>query len=364
MAIFHCQAKAISRASGRTTTAAAAYRAGVRITDERTGEIHDYTRKQGVLYSQVITPEQGLIIDRKDLWNMAEAAEKRKDAKVAREWEIALPEELDAIKRASLAYRFASYLVERYGVAADITIHAPNAKGDQRNFHAHILTTTRKFDDLELTEKTRILDSPKTSGLEIAAVRQHWAEMVNKALERAGHEARIDHRSLSAQGSSLEPTVHLGPSAAAIERKGQNSRRGAVNKAIQERNGSREELEKDLSQTQKAIVAAKEEKAREAQIEKLSAFIQQAPFADVQKALGQIIKAVEGLEDKKEQKLKRSQIEEIKPVYYARLAKEKEQTRNRAEMPLEATKAQKDREDIAEQEKSPEKPKQHDDRER
>lgn len=89
MAIFHCQAKAISRAAGRSATAAAAYRAGVCLKDERTGEIHDYSRKKGIKYSEIIMPD-GNTITREQLWNAAEIAEKRKDAKVAREWELAL----------------------------------------------------------------------------------------------------------------------------------------------------------------------------------------------------------------------------------------------------------------------------------
>ena len=102
MAIFHCQAKAVSRASGRSATASAAYRSGESITDRRTGEVYDYEKKQGVGYKEIITPD-GSQIDRSDLWNRAEEAEKRKDAKVAREWELALPSELTAEQRKDLA---------------------------------------------------------------------------------------------------------------------------------------------------------------------------------------------------------------------------------------------------------------------
>jgi hypothetical protein len=97
MSIFHCSAKSISRATGRSATAAAAYRAGERITDDRTGEVHDYRRKKGVLHAQIFVPSGVRVPSRSALWNMAEAAENRKDAKVAREWEIALPSELDSL---------------------------------------------------------------------------------------------------------------------------------------------------------------------------------------------------------------------------------------------------------------------------
>lgn len=230
MAIFHCQAKAISRSSGRSATSAAAYRAGELIHDERTGEVHDYSRKKGIEYSEIITSD-GTTITRENLWNAAEESEKRKDAKVAREWEIALPAELSKDQQRELARSFARELVNRYGVAADLCIHAPSKDSDARNQHAHILTTTRVFDAGQLGAKTRVLDSPKTSGKEVEAVRQLWAVMVNLALERAGHMERIDARSLAAQGIERAPSIHLGPTATAMERRGIRTERGDLNRA-------------------------------------------------------------------------------------------------------------------------------------
>jgi len=267
MAIFHCQAKAISRAAGRSATGAAAYRAGVRLKDERTGEVHDYSRKKGVEYSEIITPD-GSKIDRSDLWNRAEEAEKRKDAKVAREWEIALPAELNAVERKMLARAFAKELTKRYGVAADVCIHEPSRDGDERNHHAHILTTTRTFTAGSLGEKTRILDSPKTSGKEVETVRGVWAEIVNHALERAGHSSRIDARSLKAQGIDRSPTHHLGPIATAMERRGVQTERGDLNR---ERERMPEAVELERADVQdNGICAARsraklwrEEKARQ-----------------------------------------------------------------------------------------------------
>ena len=229
MAIFHCQAKAISRGAGRSATAAAAYRAGEIIEDFRTGEVHDYSRKQGVCYTAILT-SSGEEISRSELWNLAEAAEKRKDAKVAREWEIALPAEMTELQQRELALSFARALVERYGIAADVCIHAPGKEGDHRNHHAHILTTTRTFTSGALGAKTRVLDSPRTSGKEVDAMRQAWASLANEALERAGHSERIDPRSLAAQGVARMPTVHLGPIATAMERRGIQTERGDLNR--------------------------------------------------------------------------------------------------------------------------------------
>lgn len=241
MAIFHCQAKAISRGAGRSATAAAAYRAGEIIEDFRTGEVHDYSRKQGVCYTEILT-SSGEEISRSELWNIAEAAEKRKDAKVAREWEIALPAELTELQQRELALSFARALVERYGIAADVCIHAPGKEGDHRNHHAHILTTTRTFTNGALGAKTRVLDSPRTSGKEVEAMRQAWASLANEALERAGHSERIDPRSLAAQGIARMPSVHLGPIATAMERRGIQTERGDLNRHQEEQSQEVREL--------------------------------------------------------------------------------------------------------------------------
>ncbi len=127
MAIYHASTKPIARSAGRSAVAAAAYRAGVELVDARTGLVHDYTRKGGVELTEILTPD-GLGVERNALWNAAELAEKRKDARTAREWIVALPAELDAGQRRDLTHDFAQALVERYGVAADLAIHAPTGK--------------------------------------------------------------------------------------------------------------------------------------------------------------------------------------------------------------------------------------------
>ena len=131
--------------------------------------------------------------------NAAEARETRSNSVTAREWELALPAELDAAERRVLVMGFARELVSRYGVAADVAIHAPHRDGDQRNHHAHVLTTTRAIGAEGFGDKTRVLDAKATGGPEIEAMRARWAELQNAALERQGHEVRVDHRSLAAQ---------------------------------------------------------------------------------------------------------------------------------------------------------------------
>src|SRR3546814_312256 len=219
MASFHLAVKAIGRSAGRSATAAAAYRAGVEITDERTGLVHDYTRKQGVEHSELMLPTDApeWAADRERLWNAAEMAETRKNATVAREYEIALPVELSADERRELALGLAREISERHGVAVDVSIHAPGREGDQRNHHAHLLTTTRRLGPEGLGEKTRELDQ-KQSG-EVERWRERWAEMQNRALELANVPDRVDHRSHQRQGIEQEPTVHMGPSATAMERR-------------------------------------------------------------------------------------------------------------------------------------------------
>ena len=206
LANYHLSVKKITRSSGRSAVAAAAYRSAELIYCEREGRTHDYTRKSGVEYLTIITPENApaWAQERSSLWNHAEAAEKRKNAATAREWEIALPAELDAEDRQDLAFRFASDLVERYGVVADVAIHAPHRDGDQRNHHAHILTTTRRIAEDGFTVKTRELDDRKLGSQNIIDMRAHWAEMQNAALERSGAIDRVDHRSLEAQRDEAE----------------------------------------------------------------------------------------------------------------------------------------------------------------
>lgn len=192
MASYHLSVKTIKRSAGRTATAAAAYRAGERIECQREGRLHDYTRKSGIEETFIVAPETApaWAQDRAALWNAAEESETWRNAVTAREWELSLPSEISAEDRSQITREFAEQLVSRYGVAVDVAIHAPNREGDQRNHHAHVLTTTRQLEPDGFTTKTRVLDSAKTGGAEIEQMRGVWAELQNRALEMAFQEMR------------------------------------------------------------------------------------------------------------------------------------------------------------------------------
>ena len=141
MAIYHCSIKSISRGQGHSVTAAAAYRAGIRIEDNTTGLIHDYTRKKGVVSVDMLAPADAptWAADPSMLWNAAEVAETRKNARVGREMIVALPHEMSDTQRRELAIGIGQMLVDRYKVPTQIALHSPDKEGDQRNYHAHIL---------------------------------------------------------------------------------------------------------------------------------------------------------------------------------------------------------------------------------
>jgi ATP-dependent exoDNAse (exonuclease V) alpha subunit len=234
VAIYHLTTKPLPRKSGRCAPAAAAYRCAAKVRDEITGELFDYTRKRGVEHTEIVLSTKAArqdiqwARDRQALWNAAERAEKRKDARTAREYEVALPHELKKAERIELARRFAAELADRYNVAVDFAVHKPHRDGNQKNFHAHLLATTREITPTGLGEKTSIeLSNTKRIRLgldptadEIKEVRARWAELTNEFLAARGHDARIDHRSLADQGIDRTPTVHLGPTVSGMERKG------------------------------------------------------------------------------------------------------------------------------------------------
>lgn len=254
MAIFHASTKPISRSAGRSAVAAIAYRTACRLVDERTGQVHDYTRKRGVVSTEILLPD-GSSAERNALWNAAEAAEKRKDSRTAREWVIALPSELDAQQRQELAVGFAVELVTRYGVAVDLAIHLPDHEGDNRNHHAHLLTTTRQVSRdesgaLVMGEKAQIEHGERTrrergmirGAEEITILRKLWEQTANQALKQAGRAERIDARSLKAQGIEREATQHLGPTASEMERRGKQTDRGDMNRQTAANNQERAQL--------------------------------------------------------------------------------------------------------------------------
>lgn len=290
MAIYHATTKPISRKSGRTATASSAYRAGQKLVDERTGKTHDYTKKGGVLLATAFDKDNNEL-DRSELWNLAEKSEKRKDARTAREWIVAIPSELmpeypkplteqeeESIELVTdyklrkefaennakefagtqTALDFGKMLSEKYGVAVDVAIHAPDSEGSNKNYHAHIMTTTREFSiengQMVLGDKTNIelsnkklneLKLPKTQD-QVKEVRKSWADIVNHHLEKAGLEERIDHRSYKEMGVDKKPTIKMGYKATDMERAGKETDRGDINRAIKKDNERIAELKNEL----------------------------------------------------------------------------------------------------------------------
>jgi len=221
--MFFMQISSVARAAGRRATAAAAYRAGERIRDERSGELVNYERRRDVLHTEIFLPGQfdGMPVSwarsRQKLWNTAEHAEKRHNARVAREYQINLPAELNAGQRIALARAFSRHLAERYKVAVDLSVHEPRPGGDPRNFHAHLLTTTREVTPAGLGAKAGLDLQPlerrrrelPDHRQEYFNLRERWATLVNEGLREANVAARVDHRSLAAQGIDREPLPQI-----------------------------------------------------------------------------------------------------------------------------------------------------------
>ena len=250
--------------------AAAAYRSGENLTNEQDGRTHKYeNRAPDIEYKAVFTPStDGTLsgLKRSTLWNAAEAAEKRRDARTGREWVVALPHELNAQQRAELAKEFAAELVKRYKVAADVCIHKPSKDGDERNYHVHILTTTRSVSVstdgnftptlgsktvLELSDtKRRALGLGRVND-ELKEIRQTWAELANKALQRAGRQERIDARTNEERGIKRIPEIHQGHVVTTLERKGIKTTIGDKNRAIRSQNNL-------IQQHNKAVIASRE----------------------------------------------------------------------------------------------------------
>lgn len=260
MAIYHCSMKPVARSGGRSAVAAVAYRTATRMLNERDGLVHDFTRKSGVVHTEIVLPdgvEADWARDRSNLWNAVEFAEKRKDARVAREFEIALPHELSAAERLSLTRDFARDLANRYGAAVDFAIHQPGSEGDVRNIHAHVLMTTRAVEATGLGDKTLIERENKwllnhdqpTAQMQLRDIRQAWEAHANRHLVRAGLDIRIDHRSHLERGLEIEPTEHMGIHASQIHRRGREVSRTRIDEEAARRNADliREKPEQVLS---------------------------------------------------------------------------------------------------------------------
>ena len=258
IAIYHCSIKIVSRGKGKSAVAAAAYRAGEKLTNEWDGLTHDYTRKGGVVHSEIMLPPHAppSFSDRSILWNSVEQIEKSNNSQLAREIEIALPVELSREEQTRLVREYCSSQFVSKGMCADFNIHDTGSG----NPHAHILLTMRPLDEkgawaakskkeYVLDEsgekillpsgryKTRKIDLMDWNRQENADLwRKAWADMANDFLEQNGSAERIDHRSNAERGIDEIPTVHMGVAACQMEKKGIVTEKGELNRNIQKAN--------------------------------------------------------------------------------------------------------------------------------
>jgi hypothetical protein len=238
MAIFHFSAQQISRGAGRSAVAAAAYRACEKLTDARTGLVHDFRRKRGRDLAAVVLPGGGTM-GRNELWDAVERKHKRGDAIIAREVEIGLPHELTKSERDELIKEYCQELADTYKVAVDFAVHIPthaahekhapnHFEHDPRNFHAHIsMSACYVSADGEMGKKCVEMDPIhcKRAKIEnaVETQRKRWQEICNRALEKAGHAARIDHRSHASRGIPTPPGQHYGPAVSGLLARGESS---------------------------------------------------------------------------------------------------------------------------------------------
>lgn len=218
MSVYHFHAQVISRKAGRSSVAAAAYRSGEKMVDKHTGVTHDYRKRKGVFHSEIMLPPNApaAFLDRETLWQEVEKSEKRKDSQVAREINIALPSVLTHEQQIKLAQDFVNDVFVKHGMIADLCVHDLGEK----NPHFHVMLTTRNVDESGFTTKNR--DWNERDLLKIW--REKWADYANFELEKHGHDERIDHRTLAAQGIDREPQIHYGPARHAIkEREGEEA---------------------------------------------------------------------------------------------------------------------------------------------
>jgi len=215
MAIYHLHVKVIGRKSGSSAVASAAYRSGSRLRDERLDRSHDFSAKRGVVHSEVMLPENAPEAwrNRERLWNDVEAIEIRKDAQLAREVEFALPREMTQAQGIELARDFAESEFVAWGMIADLNVHWDMAEDGMPKPHAHVMLTMRAVDENVFGPKVRDWNRMEM----VARWRERWAELANERLAELDIDARIDHRSLEAQGIALEPQSQIGAPAKRIE---------------------------------------------------------------------------------------------------------------------------------------------------
>ena len=283
IAIYHCSIKIVSRGKGKSAVAAAAYRSGEKLTNEWDGLTHDYTKKGGVVHSEILLPAHTppAFSDRSILWNSVELSEKSNNAQLAREVEIALPVELSREEQTRLVREYCSSQFVSKGMIADFNLHDTGGG----NPHAHILLTMRPLDEkgawlpkskkeyvldengekIRLPSgryKTRKVDLVDWNNRENAEVwRRAWADLANEFLAQNNRPERIDHRSYERQGIDQIPTVHVGVSATQMEKKGIVTERGELNRNIKAANRILREIRRLVRGLKDWITELKERKA-------------------------------------------------------------------------------------------------------
>lgn len=237
MAIYHLHMKVIGRSSGASAVAAAAYRSASRLRDDRIARSHDFTAKRGVVHSEVLLPEGAPedLSDRERLWNAVEACEVRRDAQLARELEFALPREMTEAQAIDLARDFVKAEFVDRGMIADLNVHWDRTDDGLPKPHAHVMLTMRSVGEDGFGPKVR--DWNRTDLLE--RWRERWAEFANARLAELDIDARIDHRSLEAQGIALEPQDKIGAPAQRIMGEGREADRAEIHRSIARENGTR-----------------------------------------------------------------------------------------------------------------------------
>ncbi|MBE1526723.1 Ti-type conjugative transfer relaxase TraA [Sphingopyxis sp. OAS728] len=242
MAIYHFSAKVISRAVGSSAVAAAAYRSADRLHDERLGRSHDFSNKVGVVHSEVLLPDGASEEwrDRERLWNDVEAVELRKDAQLAREIEFAIPREMTQDQGIELARDFVAREFVDRGMIADLNVHWDIGIDGLPRPHAHVMLTMREIrigEDGSAEFGAKVRDWNRTELL--THWREAWAEHVNERLAALDIDARVDHRTLEAQGIDLEPQHKIGPAASRMAGQGLEADRHGEHLEIARSNGDK-----------------------------------------------------------------------------------------------------------------------------
>jgi hypothetical protein len=288
VAIYHCNIQIISRGKAQSAIAAAAYRAGEKIVSEYDGRTSDYTRKKGIVHTEILLPDNAPAEykDRAVLWNAVERVEKAKNSQLAREIEISLPVELTESENLSLVREYVKKNFVEHGMCADIAIHSADSKDENGNKiiggnpHAHIMLTMRPFNKdktwgdkqkkvYNLDKDGNKIYDPKKRQYKCSKIqttdrneqtkaedwRESWADIQNQHLEKHGFDVRVDHRSFERQGIDQIPTIHLGVAAHQMEQRGIRTERGDINRAIKFANQKLRNLKAQIVELKNDIAA-------------------------------------------------------------------------------------------------------------